>query len=92
MAQNAEVIVISTDMPAVVKRTVDRHKLAFIALSDTKKEAVDSYNAADPFNPRIALPQFYIIDETGIVRWKFVDNRKFNRLQPDSIVDELKKL
>ena len=92
MAENAELVVISTDEPAVVKSTANKYKLGFVTLSDTNKEAIGSYNAADPFNPRIARPQFYIIDESGVIRWKFLDNRKVDRLKPNKVVEALKKL
>ena len=91
-AENAELVVITTDEPAVVKSTANKNKLGFVTLSDRNKQAIDAYNAADPFNPRIARPQYYIVDETGVIRWKFLDNRKLDRLPANKVVEALKKL
>jgi peroxiredoxin len=91
-AENAELVVITTDEPAVVKSTANKNKLGFVTLSDTNRQAIDVYNAADPFNPRIARPQYYIIDDSGVIQWKFLDNRKVDRLQSNKVVEALKKL
>ena len=92
MAENAELVAITTDEPAVVKSTAIKNNLGFVTLSDRNKQAIDAYNAADPFNPRIARPQYYIIDETGVIQWKFLDNRKLDRLPANKVVEALKKL
>ena len=91
-AENAELVVITTDEPGVVKNTANKNRLGFVTLSDPNRQAIDTYNAADPFNPRIARPQYYIIDETGVIRWKFLDNRKIDRLQANKVVEALKNL
>lgn len=92
MAENAELVAITTDKPGVVKNTANDNGLGFVTLSDPNRQAIDAYNAADPFNPRIARPQYYIIDETGVIRWKFLDNRKLDRLPASKVVEALKKL
>ena len=76
----------------MVKSTAEQNKLGFVTLSDTNRQAIDAYNAADPFNPRIARPQYYIIDETGVIRWKFLDNRKVDRLPANKVLEALKNL
>ena len=91
-AENAELIAITTDEPAVVKKTENQNRLGFVTLSDRNRQAIDPYNAADPFNPRIARPQYYIIDESGIIQWKFLDERKVGRLPAPKVVEALKKL
>ena len=91
-AANAELVVITTDQPAVVKKTANENRLEFVTLSDPDRQAIDVYNAADPFNPRIARPQYYIIDETGIIQWKFLDERKDGRLPAPKVVEALKNL
>ena len=91
-AENTELVVITTDEPAVVKKTANDNRLGFVTLSDRNRQAIDPYNAADPFNPRIARPQYYIIDENGIIQWKFLDERKVGRLAASKVVDALKNL
>lgn len=85
-------MVITTDKQAVVKDTANKLGLEFVTLSDPDRQAIDAYNAADPFNPRIARPQYYIVDESGIIRWKFLDERKVGRLPAPKVVEALKNL
>ena len=91
-AENAELVVITTDAQAVVKDTANNNGLEFVTLSDRNTQVIGAYNATDPFNPRIARPQYYIIDETGVIKWKFLDNRKLDRLPAPKVVEALKKL
>lgn len=85
-------MVISSDNQATTKQTAQQFKEAFLFLSDVKKAAIGAYNATDPFNPNIARPQTYVIDATGVIRWKFLDVRTGGRIDPAKIIEELKKL
>jgi peroxiredoxin Q/BCP len=91
-AENAEMLGISSDAQAANKQTVNQLKLTFPLLSDVNKEAINAYNATDPFNRNIARPQYVIIDEKGIIVWKFLDVRLNGRLDPAKIVEALRNL
>ena len=91
-ANGAEIIAISSEDKAKTREIVDRTKAQYPVLSDVKQQAISAYTATDPFNPRIARPQIYIIGESGTIRWKFLDIRVGNRLDSAKIIDELKKL
>ncbi len=91
-AEGAEIIAISADPPPLVVTTRQRLNLTYLILSDAEKEAISAYNVVDPSNPRIARPATYIIDETGIIRWKFLDEKFDIRLTSEQIIAELKKL
>ena len=91
-AEGAELIAISVDSKATTKLTVERTNADFVVLSDTEKQSITAYNATDPLNPKIARPQTYIIDLDGVIRWKFLDVRLGQRLNPATVVNELKKL
>ena len=97
-AAGAELLAISTDNAAKAKSAIDKVKkrdnveIAFPLLGDPELKAIDAYNARDPLNPRIARPMTYIVDENGVIRWKFLDVRVGNRLKGDRIVAELKGL
>ncbi len=89
---------ISTDNAAQAKSAIAKVKnqrnvdIAFPLLSDANLETIEAYNARDPLNRRIARPMTYIIDEAGVIRWKFLDVRNGNRLKSDRIIAELKGL
>ena len=97
-AAGAELLAISADNPAQAKDAIEKVKnqrnvgIEFTLLGDPELKTIDAYNARDPLNPRIARPMTYIIDETGVIRWKFLDVRGGGRLQGDRIVAELKSL
>lgn len=97
-AAGAELLSISTDNAAEAKSAIEKVKrrdnveIEFPLLGDAELKTIDAYNARDPLNPRIARPMTYIIDENGIIRWKFLDVRVGNRLKGDRIVAELKGL
>lgn len=91
-AEGTEILTISSDTQAANKQTAQQLKIGFPLLSDTGKQAIAAYNATDPLNPNIARPQYYIIDETGTIRWKFLDVRLGGRLDPARIIEELKRL
>ena len=97
-AAGAELLAISTDNAAQAKKAIGDVKrrvgveIEFPLLGDPELKAINAYNARDPLNPRIARPMTYIIDESGVIRWKFLDVRVGNRLNGDRIVAELKSL
>ena len=97
-AAGAELLAISADNPAQAKDAITKVKrqrnveIEFPLLGDPELKTIDAYNARDPLNPRIARPMTYIIDESGVIRWKFLDVRGANRLKGDRIVAELKSL
>ena len=97
-AAGAELLAISADNPAQAKDAITKVKrqrnveIEFPLLGDPELKTIDAYNARDPLNPRIARPMTYIIDESGVIRWKFLDVRGANRLKGDRIATELKGL
>ena len=97
-AEGAELLSISTDNQAQGKDTIEKVKrqrgvdIEFPLLADPELKALDAYHARDPLNGRIARPMTYIIDENGLIRWKFLDVRNGNRLKGARIVAELKGL
>jgi alkyl hydroperoxide reductase subunit AhpC len=97
-AAGAELLAISADNPAQAKDAITKVKrqrnveIEFPLLGDPELKTIDAYNVRDPLNPRIARPMTYIIDESGVIRWKFLDVRGANRLKGDRIVTELKGL
>ena len=97
-AAGAELLAISVDKPAQAKEAIEKVKrqrnieIEFPLLGDPEMKTIEAYNARDPGNPRIARPMTYIIDESGVIRWKFLDVRVGNRIDPDKILAELKSL
>jgi len=85
-AEGAELLFITSDQLAADFRT------DFPKLLDPETTVIDAYNATDPLNHKIARPLYYIVDENGIIRWKFLDVRLRGRLDPAKLVEALKGL
>ncbi|RKU35279.1 hypothetical protein C6495_06095 [Candidatus Poribacteria bacterium] len=91
-AEGAEIIAISADTPTTVGITRRALQITYPLLSDEAKSAITAYNVLDPGNEQIARPATYLIDESGIIRWKFLDVQLGKRLSSAEIVAELQKL
>ncbi len=90
-SKGAELVVISSDTVAASKQTVDKKALKFAVLADSEKKTIADYNVVDPNNKHIARPATYIIDQNGIVAWKFLDQRLGHRIPTEDILDQLGK-
>lgn len=85
-AVGAELLFITSDQLAADFRT------DFPKLLDPETTVIAAYNATDPLNHRIARPLYYIVDENGLIRWKFLDVRLGGRLDPAKLVEALRGL
>ncbi len=85
-AVGAELLFITSDQLAADFRT------DFPKLLDPETTVIAAYNATDPLNHRIARPLYYIVDENGVIRWKFLDVRLGGRLDPAKLVEALRGL
>ena len=91
-AEGAELIAISADTPKQTGVTREALQITYPLLSDEAKAAIHAYNVIDTGNGQIARPATYLIDENGIIRWKFLDVQFENRLSSQQILAELQKL
>ena len=91
-ALNAEVIAISSDNQEKTKQTVNRTKAGFPVLADVEMTVIAAYNATDPLNRGLARPITYIIDESGVIRWKFLDIRVGDRIDTAKLIEVLRAL
>ena len=90
-SQGAEILAIGPDTPANTKKTIERSKglgaeIRFPVLADADAKVINTYNIANPFNPKRPRPAVYIIDERGIIRWKVVNSRP----SPAKVIGALK--
>ena len=91
-AEGAEMIALSSDSLALVKRTQQVLQITFPLLSDENMETIAAYNVVESDDTDFARPATYIIDEEGRVAWKSLGSRFGYRASPDLIVIELRKL
>ena len=86
----AELYTISVDKPAVSKAFfVDEEGVQFPVLSDQSKETITAYGVLSINN--IARPSAFVIDKSGIIRWKFIGDTT-TRANIDIMLLELETL
>ena len=91
-AEGAEIVALSTDDQLAVKKAENRSQATFPLLSDNMGKVTNAYNVADPLRKLGARPATYIIDKTGVVKWKFLDIRVGNRVPTSTILNALRKI
>lgn len=94
-ARGVHVVAISVDPPDVTKKLAARQGYTFPMLSDTKAEVIRRYDllhegASDGAD--IARPAEFLIDETGIVRWRNLTQDYKVRVRGDQVLEELDRL
>lgn len=96
-----EIIAVSVDDREHQQMMIDRVfeadsvRLDFPLLSDPHHTVINRYgifNQEDPRGREIAHPATYVIDEEGVVRWKFVEVNYRMRPSNEEILAELEKL
>ena len=66
-------------------------KLPFPVLSDVDHKVISSYDLYNP-DGKIAKPALFVIDKSGVVRWRFLDEDYRIRAVNDAVLAELKKI
>ena len=88
----AELYTISVDKPAVSKAFfVGEHAVEFPVLSDQSLETIRAYGVHDRIFKKIAKPSAFVIDKSGIIRWKFIGDTT-TRANIDIMLLELETL
>ena len=91
----AEVLTVSTDSLASLRKYKSKTETAFPMLSDKKGEVILQYgikNDWTPYKRGIPHPSIHIIDRAGIVRFVEVRQNFLVRIKMSTILDELRKL
>ncbi len=78
-----------------VKRYIEETGLPFNILVDEQREVLKAYGVwhrigLDAWN--IARPALFLIDRTGIIRYRFVAARQDEFPEHDTIVEEIRRL
>ena len=88
---NTEVVAISANAPFSQKAFADFLKLNFPILSDFPDlKTLAAYGVLDP-ERRLAQRSYFIVDKTGVIRYKNVLSRGQSLVPNDVLVGEIKK-
>ncbi|MDA1193360.1 MAG: peroxiredoxin family protein [Candidatus Poribacteria bacterium] len=87
-AAGAKIVAISPDELEFATATAEAEGLTFPVLSDTTRETVKSYGVFhDAING--SLPATFVIDRTGIIRWKYIGKNKQDRPLPELVLEQV---
>jgi len=91
----ATIVAVSGEEVDKGKDLLKKLNLPFILLSDTKFEGIDRYGVRDP-NPherlkamgimQLSKPAAFVIDETGVVRYKYVGKNASDRPKNEDLL------
>jgi hypothetical protein len=92
-AHGLKLAAISYDSPAILKDFAERHNIDFPLLADPQSEIIRSFNVlnteAKGMTKGMAYPGFFYIDETGVIREKFVEAKYTNRFTANNVIGKL---
>lgn len=90
-AAGARVAAISVDPIEKSQELARGHELRFPLLSDEAAEVIKAYGVFHG-ERRISLPSIFVVDSTGVVRWRYVSRSVTDRPDEDDVVAAVKKL
>ena len=67
------------------------HELRFPIMSDESGETIRAFGVWHA-EKKISLPAIFVIDSTGVVRWRYVSKSITDRPPEDDVLVEVKKL
>ena len=94
-ARGVRVVAVSVDAPEVTKEHAAKQGYTFPILSDPKAEVIRRYDLLHEGGFRgadIARPAEFLIDETGIVRWRNLTEDYKVRIRGQQVLKELDRL
>ena len=96
--EKVQILAVSVDSHGDSKKLVQRLKERFRGdydfsfLEDRNHKVIDRYGILNPDGPGWPHPATFIIDQRGIVRWKFIEVDYTKRPSNEQILNELKTL
>lgn len=91
--QGIELAAISYDSPAILRDFSKRHNIDFPLLADSDSKVIRSFDVlnaeAKGMTEGMALPGFFYIDESGVVREKYFEAKYSNRYTANNVIGKL---
>jgi peroxiredoxin len=89
-------VAISVDTPELSRKLAQEEGYTFTLLSDSKREVAKSYDlihkSGGPGGEEISRPAEFLLDSSGIVRWRMLTENYWVRARPEQILEAAKLL
>ena len=83
---------ISTDDLSGARSIVNRIGLKLPILYDSAADVVRAYGVYDLLGDGLATPSTFILDKDGVIQWKYVGSRIYDRASTAQILEQLRML
>lgn len=106
--EGVEVLAISSDDGEDALRVAAKEELGYPVLADPDLEVIDAYGVrherevidengaryedVEMFGNAVARPAVFLIDEAGVVRWRFVTDNWRVRVRPEQVLAAAREL
>lgn len=91
-AAGIQPVAVSNDTPEVSRALAREAGYTFAFLSDPRREAITKFDLSDPDPNESSRPAEFLVDRTGVVRWRMLTDRMFIRARPQQILAAAKML
>ena len=88
-ALNAEVVAISVDDLEGASDIVQKVGIPFPVLYDPSTEVPEAYKVFNLLGDKVATPSTFVVDQNGVIVWKYVANSIGDRPPSSIILDQL---
>jgi len=88
---DAEIVVLSADIPSQATVTASELGLTIPILSDSSRTFIREYGVLHP-QEGIARPSLFILDRDGIVQWSYIGQNASDRPPIDVVIDQLRAI
>lgn len=70
----------------------ERTGVQFPILYDPTADVVEKFGVYDLLNDGLATPSTFIIDKSGVIRWKYVGKHIYDRPSAEDVIAQLRRL
>ena len=88
---NAIVVAISVDDLSNAQTMARNSGVPFPILYNPGKDVVQAYGVLNPQDNNLARPSTFIVDRSGVIRWKYLGST-YDRPSPQQVLQELAKI
>ena len=90
-SHNAVVVAVSVDDLSNAQAMARNSGVPFPILYNPEKDVVKAYGVLNPQDNNLARPSTFIIDSSGVIRWKYLGST-YDRPSPQQVLQELANL
>jgi len=88
-ASGAEIVAVSTETLEASTRMATGRSIEYPVLADAEHRVVEAYGVYDLLGDGRATPSVFIVDEKGVIIWKYIGEDTLDRPDSEAILEQL---